>query len=115
MRLSIILGIVLALGISTAHAQNGCNGQPAAGLLCGNNTGAPTIPGWQTLSSMLDRNFGAPSTQGTILNRGASLWSATATPTLGQNGGTGGAITLNGSTSGSATVGVKAAAGSVTF
>jgi hypothetical protein len=60
-------------------------------------------------------NFGNPSLQGTILNRGASLWSSTATPTLGQNGGTGGSLTLQGSTSGSAAIGVKAAAGSTTF
>lgn len=97
-----------------AHAQ-GCTGNPPAGRLCGNNTGAATLPGWQTMSSMLDRNFGAPSTQGTILNRGASLWSATSSPILGANGGNSGAVVLNGSSTGSATIGVKAAAGSVTF
>jgi hypothetical protein len=39
----------------------------------------------------------------------------TATPTLGTNGGTGGQLTLNGSTSGSAVVSVAAAAGTTTF
>jgi hypothetical protein len=110
----LLVGFALALGTLDAQAQ--CSGQPASGRLCGNNTGSATLPGWQTMSSMLDRNFGAPSTQGQILNRGASLWSATAAPSLGLNGGTGGAITLNGATSGAVTLGVKAAAGtSVTF
>jgi hypothetical protein len=58
---------------------------------------------------LIDRAFG--STQGTVLNRGASVWAAVATPSLGRNGGTGGAVTLNGATSGSATIGVKAVAG----
>jgi hypothetical protein len=39
----------------------------------------------------------------------------TATPELGANGGTGGQITLNGSTSGAAIIKVAAAAGTVTF
>lgn len=111
---SIALGLLLALGsVSGASAQ--CTGNPAAGRLCGNNTAAATLPGWQTMTSMLDRNFGAPSAQGTILNRGASLWAATSSPQLGQNGGNSGALVLNGSSTGSATIGVKAAAGSTTF
>lgn len=110
---ALAVGLFLVIGASSANAQ--CSGNPPAGRLCGNNTASPTLPGWQTMSSMMDRNFGAPSVQGTILNRGASLWSATATPSLGLNGGTGGALILNGSSTGSATLGVKSAAGSTTF
>lgn len=112
-KLLAVCALVAALWPAAAFSQ--CTGNPAAGRLCGNSASSPTIPGWQTMTSMLDRNFGAPSTQGTVLNRGTSLWSATATPSLGLNGGTGGAITLNGSSTGSATIGVKAAAGTVTF
>lgn len=111
---SIAFGALLALAASSS-AFGQCAGNPAAGRLCGNSTAAPTLPGWQTMTSMLDRNFGGPSVQGTMLNRGASVWSATATPSLGLNGTAGGSLTLNGSSTGSATIGVKAAAGSVTF
>ena len=112
---ALVLGLLLALGASGAWAQTGCQGQPAAGGTCGNPNAAAGLPSWATMTALLDRNFGGPSTQGTVLNRGASVWSATATPTLGLNGGTGGSLTLNGATSGSAIIGVKAAAGSTTF
>lgn len=111
---SVLIGALLALGMSSsAFAQ--CSGNPATGRVCGNPTAAPTLPSWATMSVMLDRNFGAPSGQGTILNRGASLWSSTANPILGLNGTIGGSLTLAGATSGNATIGVKAAAGSTTF
>src|ERR1700677_5249150 len=111
---SLAIGLLLTLAsASGAFAQ--CSGHPSTGRLCGNNAASTGLPGWQTMTSMLDRNFGAPSVQGTILNRGASVWSATATPSLGLNGTAGGSLTLNGSSTGSATIGVKAAAGSVTF
>src|ERR1700678_3392813 len=109
---ALAIGLFLSLGVLPASAQN-CTGQPASGRLCGNNAASTGLPGWQTMTSMLDRNFGAPSVQGTMLNRGASLWSATATPALGLNGTAGGSLTLNGATSGSAVLGVKAAAGTV--
>jgi hypothetical protein len=112
---AIVLGFLLALGTSGAWAQTGCQGQPAAGGTCGNPAATAGLPSWATMTALLDRNFGGPSTQGTMLNRGASVWSATATPTLGLNGGTGGQITLNGATSGSAVISVNAAAGSTTF
>lgn len=110
---SLVLGLLLAVGASSS-AFSQCSGNPAAGLLCGNNSASATLPGWKSLTSMLDRNFGAPSLQGSILNRGASNWSSTRTPSLGLNGGTGGSITFNGATSGSAILGVPAAAGSAT-
>jgi hypothetical protein len=112
---ALILGLLLVLGSSGAWAQTGCQGQPAAGGTCGNPNATAGLPSWATMTALLDRNFGGPSTQGTMLNRGASVWSATATPVLGLNGGTGGSLTMNGATSGSAIIGVKAAAGSTTF
>ena len=112
---AIVLGLMLAFCSSGAWAQTGCQGQPAAGGTCGNPAATAGLPSWATMTALLDRNFGGPSTQGTVLNRGASVWSATATPTLGLNGGTGGQITLNGATSGSAVISVNAVAGSTTF
>lgn len=108
---SIALGLLLAIG-GTSAASAQCSGNPAAGRVCGNPTAAPTLPSWATQTALLDQAFG--TTQGTILNRGASVWAETSTPTLGKNGGAGGAITLNGSTSGSVTIGAKAAAGTAT-
>lgn len=108
---SILTGLTLALLSSSAWAQ--CSGQPASALVCGNPTAGTTLPNWSTQSSLLDRAFG--TTQGTILNRGASVWAETSGPSLGKNGATGGTIVLNGSTSGFSTIGVKAVAGTSTF
>jgi hypothetical protein len=112
---ALVLGLLLSLGASGAWAQTGCQGQPAAGGTCGNPNATAGLPSWATMTALLDRNFGGPSVQGTMLNRGASVWSATATPTLGLNGGTGGSLTLNGATSGSALISVQAAAGTGTI
>jgi hypothetical protein len=112
---AVVLGLMLAFGSSGVWAQTGCQGQPAAGGICGNPNATAGFPSWATMTALLDRNFGGPSTQGTMLNRGASVWSATTTPSLGKNGGTGGSLTLNGATSGSAVIGVNVAAGSTTF
>lgn len=108
---AIIVGLALVLGVSTASAQ--CNGNPAAGRVCGNPTAAATLPSWATQTALLDRAFG--TTQGTVLNRGASTWSATATPFLGANGGNGGALILEGATSGAATISVQGVAGNTSF
>lgn len=108
----ILVGLTLLCGISSASAQN-CSGQPLPGYVCGNANASQGLPSWATQTSLLDQGFA--NTQGTILNRGASVWSAVSTPTLGKNGGTGGAITLNGATSGSVTIGAKAAAGTSTI
>ncbi|MGJ5136856.1 beta strand repeat-containing protein [Bradyrhizobium oligotrophicum] len=96
-----------------AHAQSGCSGQPGPGLVCGNAQAAQALPGFYSQTTLLDRGFG--SGQGTVLNRTVLGWLATVAPTLGINGGTGGSIILNGATSGSATISVPAAAGTVTF
>src|SRR5271156_3921269 len=101
MRLLKTICLVMALwGVPVAaFAQSGCGGQALSGLVCGNPGASTAPPGFSAITSLLDRGFG--STQGTILNRGASLWTETAVPSLGLNGGTGGSLTLNGSTSGS--------------
>jgi hypothetical protein len=73
-------------------------------------SGATAPPTWSTLTH--------PSTAaaGTIIAAGtANVLSATPTPTLGANGGTGGQVTLNGSASGSAAIRVAAAAGTGTI
>lgn len=73
-------------------------------------SGASGAPSWTTAT------FPATAAAGTMLAAGTSnVISATATPTLGANGGTGGQITFNGSTSGSAVLRVAAAAGTATF
>ena len=108
---TILIGLALVLGASNAQAQ--CNGQPASGLVCGNPTASTGLPSWATQTALIDRAFG--TTAGTVLNRGASVWAQTSQPTLGANGGTGGAVVLNGATSGSVTIGAKAAAGTATI
>jgi hypothetical protein len=111
---SLAVGLLLALATSSSALAQ-CSGNPASGLLCGNATASATLPTWFTLTSLLDRNFGAPSGDGSLLNRGASAWSATRTPVLGLNGTAGGTLTLRGATSGTSTLSVAAAAGSSTF
>lgn len=73
-------------------------------------SGSSTAPAWSTAT------YPGTAAAGTVLAAGsANVIAGTATPTLGANGGTGGQITLNGSTSGSAVVKVAAAAGTTTF
>src|SRR5262249_6765049 len=108
---ALLICLLVALGASQAHAQN-CSGQAASGAVCGNSNASTGLPSWATQTALIDRALG--STQGMILNRGASVWAATATPTLGLNGGTGGSVTLNGSTSGSVLLSTAAAAGTST-
>jgi len=72
-------------------------------------SGASATPSWSTAT------WPATAAAGTMLNAAsANVISATATPTLGVNGGTGGALTFNGSTSGSVVVQAAAAAGTGT-
>jgi hypothetical protein len=108
---SLFLGLALVLGSSAAYAQ--CSGQPASGFVCGNPAASTGLPSFGSVSLLFDRALGG--TQGMMLNRGASTWSGTATPSLGLNSGTGGSLTLNGSTSGSAQISVQAAAGTATL
>lgn len=73
-------------------------------------SGSSSAPAWSTAT------FPSTAAAGTILNAAtANAVTATAQPTLGANGGTGGQITLNGSTSGSAALRVPAAAGTGTI
>ena len=108
---AVISAVLLLSAAVPAWAQ--CSGQPASGLVCSNPNASQGQPSWSSLTLLFDRGLG--STQGTILNRGASTWAPTATPSLGLNGGTGGSLTLNGATSGSAAVSVQAAAGTSTL
>ena len=109
---AVLIALAVALGASSG-AQAQCTGNPASGLLCGNGAASAGLPAWVTVPAILERGAGA--TPGTVLNRGASVWSATATPQLGNNGGTGGSIVFKGATSGAVTLGVPAAAGTTTF
>lgn len=73
-------------------------------------SGSSAAPSWSTTT------YPATTSAGTVLgSSSANVIAATATPTLGANGGTGGQITLNGSTSGSAVIKVPAAAGTGTI
>lgn len=73
-------------------------------------SGSSAAPSWSTAT------YPSTAAANTILAAGSSnVIAGTATPTLGTNGGTGGQITLNGSTSGSAAIRVAAAAGTGTI
>ncbi len=73
-------------------------------------SGSLVTPAWSTAT------YPATTAAGTVLgSASANTIAATAAPTLGANGGTGGQITLNGATSGSAALRVAAAAGTSTI
>lgn len=110
---ALLVALLVLAGGTAASAQGGCSGQPASGFVCGNNAATAGLPGFVSQTSLLDRAFAA--SQGMILNRSASAWIATATPTLGVNGGTGGSLAFKGSTSGTATITAAAAAGTSNF
>lgn len=112
-RIGFLFAALLAFGWP-GEAWASCNGQFTAGQVCGNSGASQIVPGPASLSSLLDRNFGAPSTVGAMLNRGMTLWSATTTPTLGASG-TLGSITFGNATSGLVTLQpVTGALGTVT-
>jgi hypothetical protein len=69
-------------------------------------SGSSSAPSWSTAT------YPATTAAGSLLvSATANTITATPTPTLGVNGGTGGQITLNGATSGSGIIRVNAAAG----
>jgi hypothetical protein len=108
---SVLTGVALVFALGTgAYAQ--CSGQPPSGRICGNNQSTTAPPVFATGTSLFDQTFG--STSGSVLNR-QSTWVRTSQPILGANGGTGGSVTLNGSTSGSSVIQTAAAAGSSLF
>lgn len=109
----LLIACIFGLFSSPAFAQ--CSGQTPSGDLCGNDGSTTALPGWKTQTSILDRNFGAPSAQGTVLNRGASAWSATSSPVIGLPGTTTGSLGFAGSGSGTVTVEPQNAAGTWTF
>lgn len=89
----------------------GTNGQP---LLSGGGGASPMTFG--TLGVAAGGTGITSIAAGQVFNgSGVDTVTATSTPTLGANGGTGGQITLNGSTSGSAAIRVAAAAGTGTI
>lgn len=92
-----------------------CTGQFAPGQACGNPTSGSKDPTGVGLSPLLDRAFGAPSAQGTVLNRGASSWNSTATPILGNPGTTTGTLGLGSVSGGTVTVTPPAIAGNTTL
>lgn len=84
----------------------------ASGNLIANSTSGSGEPISTTLTALIDRAMG--SAQGTVLNRGASVWTASATPTLGKSG-TLGSLTFGNATSGLVTLqAVTGALGTVT-
>ena len=114
--------LALARGGTGANltASNGgivYSGASAFAVLAGTATanqmllsGSSTTPAWST------NTWPTTAAAGTLLTAAtANTITASATPTLGANGGTGGQITLNGSTSGSAQIKVPAVAGSTVF
>jgi hypothetical protein len=108
---SVLTGVALVFALSGgAYAQ--CSGQPPSGRICGNNQSTTAPPVFATGTSLFDQTFG--NTPGSVLNR-QSTWVRTSQPVLGANGGTGGSVILNGSTSGSAVIQTAAAAGSSLF
>jgi hypothetical protein len=108
---SVLTGVALVFALSGgAYAQ--CSGQPPSGRICGNNQSTTAPPVFATGTSLFDQTFG--NTPGSVLNR-QSTWVRTSQPVLGANGGTGGSVILNGSTSGSAVIQAAAAAGSSLF
>lgn len=109
------VALALTLGLSADAWAQSCSGQFAAGFACGNSSGSKAPPSAQSLSSLLDRNFGAPSLQGSILNRGSSLWLSTQTPVLGVPGSVTGSLGLAGSSGGTLTVKAPDATANWTF
>ena len=110
---TVIAGALIALAYPIEATAQSCNGQYAAGQVCGNSGSSLGLPSAQSLSPLLDRNFG--SSQGSILNRGSSLWSATQSPVLGIPGSATGALGFAGSSGGTVTVQPTNSTGSWTF
>lgn len=92
--------------------SNATQAQILAGTATANQvllSGSTATPAWSTAT------YPPTTAAGTVLgSSSANVIAGTAQPTLGANGGTGGQITLNGSTSGSSTVKVNSVAGAST-
>jgi hypothetical protein len=111
---SIMKKILVSLAfllLSATSSWASCTGQFASGQACGNTTGVLGVPTGVGLSPLLDSAFGAPSAQGTILNRGTSVWSQTVSPVLGNPGTTTGTLGLGSLSGGTATITPPAIAG----
>jgi hypothetical protein len=99
----LLVGAALLASVVTVQAQS-CTGQFSSGQVCGNATASKGLPSGQLLSPLFDANFGAPSQQGTTLNKGSSTWGATATPIFGLSGTTVGTLSFANLTSGLVTL-----------
>lgn len=95
----LLAAALLLVGGASALAD--CNGQFQPAYWCGNSNGSSQAPpSGRSASSLLDAAFGNPSAPGTVLNRGASLWSVTPNPVLGNPGSSLGSIGFANTTSG---------------
>jgi len=101
MRLGVWLFALGLLAWPMAASAQTCNGQFPPSYVCGNVGVSTAPPNAQPVTAILD-TFGTQ--QGTVLNRGASVWSETATPVLGVAGSLQGSIGLAGATAGVATI-----------
>lgn len=111
-KLFFALSLVFLTAALPAHAQN-CNGQAGAGGICGNPGATTGFPSFTSLNLLLDRNFG--TTQGRMLNRGASTWSATSSPVLGLPGTTDGIFGFASTGGGTATLSATSTASALVF
>lgn len=115
MKYLIAIGSLLAALAWPVAAYSQCSGQFQPGGVCSNPNGAQQPPVSSPLAAVIDRNFGAPSAQGTVLNRGGSAWTATANPVLGLPGTTTGSLGLASVGGGTLTIGVPSISGAVNF
>lgn len=109
--LRIAIAALLALAPISANAQG--VGQLGSGTLWGNSTASRAVAAPTTVTAIIDRAFSA--SQGMMLSRGVTTWSATYTPVLGQGSVATGTIGFKGITSGTARITPQSIAGTPTL
>lgn len=109
--------VQIAVISSAANASLTINAKGSGGITIGNSsTGAITLTRATTMSAAL--TYGGVTLNNAVTGTGNMVLGTSpnlTTPTTGTNGGTGGSLAFNGSTSGTATVTVSAVAGTVNF